>query len=73
MNFPFMMYAAEQEGDISTRTGKIRKFIKLLALTPDPNDVEKQYKLAMICELDTNSLTANEINYIEREGSRLIE
>lgn len=73
MNFPFMMYAAEQEGDTPTRTGKIQKFIKLLALTPDPNDVDRQYELAAVCELNPESLTADEINYIEREVSRLIE
>lgn len=73
MNFPFMMYAAEQEGDIPTRTGKIQKFIKLLAQESDPNNIDRQYDIAYTCGLDPNSFTASEINYIEREVSRLIE
>lgn len=70
-DLPFMMYAAECEGDIPTRTGKINRFIKLLAAAPNPNDPIVQLNIAKDC--DIVDLSSTERNYIESEVNRLLE
>lgn len=66
----FMMYVLEQEGEIDTRQGKINKFIKILAMTDDPNDVETQFKCASQVGLNFSSLSSDECSYIESEVER---
>jgi hypothetical protein len=72
-DLPFMMYAAECEGDMPTRTGKINRFIKLLAAAPNPNDLTVQSRVAKNCDIDLYSLNLTERKYIESEVNRLLE
>ena len=65
MNFPFMLYCAEQEGDILTRLGRLNKAIRELADAADPNDFLVQEEIFQ--RNDLLPLTANEIQYIESQ------
>lgn len=68
MDSVFMMYAAESEGDMLTRRGKIQKVIKLMvAAGASCNDDEVQDKIFQEVGLDSDSLTGTEIHYIEKE------
>lgn len=72
INSAFMLYAMECEGDLSTRTSKIEKFIKLLAASDNPNDPVTQYNICDQVGLDSNSFTEKEIKYIEEKTSKMI-
>lgn len=63
-DFAFTMYAA--------RTQQIEDFINALAVTSDPNDYSNQCAAAECAGLDLNSLTSDEINYIESEVARCL-
>lgn len=49
---------------------EIEDFIEVLAATDDPNDRANQYAAARCVGLDPNSLTSDEIKYIEREVAK---
>ena len=66
-----MLYAMECEGDLSTRTSKIEKFIKLLAASDNPNDSAIQYIICKQVGLDSNSFSEKEIRYIEEKTSKI--
>ena len=72
-DFLFMMYVMEQEGEIPTHSGKINKFIHLLAQSNDPNDPEIQSECANQADLDPTFLTPEEIEYIEKEVQHFFE
>ena len=61
-NLPFTLYAAECEGDVPTRQGKINKLIKTLRAL-GYEEYEAGYD-------DLYDLTASEIEYINSELSR---
>lgn len=69
-NTAFWLYAMEQEGELSTRQGKINKVIKLLAQSADPNDFATQCAAYNAARIDSDTFTDSEINYIEREVAR---
>lgn len=48
----------------------IEDFIDTLAASDDPNDYSNQYAAARSANLDVNSLTAQEREYIEREVTK---
>ena len=52
------------------RARKIEAFINLLAQSEDPNSPTCQYGCAATANLDPNSLTPDEQDYIEREVER---
>jgi hypothetical protein len=58
-------YAMECEGDLPSRRGKINRAIKMLINSLDPN--EEQYQIFRECGIEINSLTEDEIDYIESE------
>lgn len=72
MDFAFMLYAAETEGDIPTRRGKIQKAIKLLAQSGNPNSLATQENIFSLVGLNSDSLSDSEISYMESEIERLI-
>ena len=49
---------------------KIEDFINTLAAFDNPNESANQYAAAQMVELNINSLTSDEINYIEREVAK---
>ena len=49
---------------------EIENFINYLANAGDPNDFYAQRAAAQAANLDMNSLTASEIDYIEREVAK---
>lgn len=61
-NVAFSAYAFHQQ--------EIEDFIDALAATPDPNDYSNQILAAQCAKLDPNSLTSDEIKYIEREVAK---
>ena len=61
-NVAFSAYAFHQQ--------EIDDFIEVLAATDDPNDRANQYAAARCVGLDPNSLTSDEIKYIEREVAK---
>ena len=61
-NLAFSAYAFHQQ--------EIDDFIEVLAATDDPNDRANQYAAARCVGLDPNSLTSDEIKYIEREVAK---
>jgi hypothetical protein len=64
VNTAFSAYAFHQQ--------EIEDFIEVLAATDDPNDRANQYAAARCVGLDPNSLTSDEIKYIEREVAKRI-
>lgn len=63
MNFTaFNAYAYHQQ--------QIEDFIDVLAASDDPNDYHNQHAAAMCVDLDMNSLTSDEVKYIEREVAK---
>ena len=72
MNPLFMAHAMEQEGDMSTRTGKIQKVIKLMvAAGPDRcNDFQVQCAIYDEVGIDSDTFTDSEVNYIQREVAK---
>ena len=60
--FSFEFFAMRQQ--------EIEDFIDVLATTDDPNDYFNQRAAAMYVELDLDSLTSDDIEYIEREVNR---
>lgn len=61
-NVAFSAYAFHQQ--------EIEDFINALAATSDPNDYSNQRAAAQCSGLDVNSLTSDEIDYIEREVAK---
>lgn len=61
-NLAFSAYAYHQQ--------QIEDFINALAATGDPNDYSNQCAAAQCAGLDPNSLTSDEIKYIEREVAK---
>ena len=59
VNVAFSVYAFHQQ--------QIEDFINALAATSDPNDYSNQYAAAQCAGLDPDTLTSDEIEYIERE------
>ena len=49
---------------------QIEDFIDALAATSDPNDYSNQCAAAQCAGLDPNTLTSDEIKYIEREVAK---
>lgn len=49
---------------------QIEDFINALAATSDPNDYSNQCAAAQCAGLDPNTLTSDEIEYIEREVAK---
>lgn len=49
---------------------QIEDFINVLAATSDPNDYSNQCTAAQCAGLDPNTLTSDEIKYIEREVAK---
>ena len=62
VNTAFSAYAYHQQ--------QIEDFIDVLAASDDPNDQHNQYAAARCVELDPDSLTSDEIAYIEREVAK---
>lgn len=56
---PFEFFAMRQQ--------EIEDFIDALATTDDPNDYYNQRAAAAYAKLDLDSLTSDEVDYIERE------
>ena len=63
-NVAFSAYAMHQQA--------IEDFIDVLAAADNPNDGTTQYELARQVGLDPNSLTAFDIEYIEREVAKKV-
>lgn len=61
-NLAFSAYAFHQQ--------QIEDFINALSATSDPNDYSNQCAAAQCSGLDPSSLTADEVEYIEREVAR---
>ena len=61
-NLAFSAYAFHQQ--------QIEDFINALAATSDPNDYSNQCAAAQCAGLDPNTLTSDEIEYIEREVAK---
>ena len=61
-NLAFSAYAYHQQ--------QIEDFITVLASQDDPNDGDIQIQAAQYVGLDPNSLTSDEIEYIEREVAK---
>lgn len=61
-NLAFSAYAFHQQ--------QIEDFINALAATSDPNDYSNQYAAAQCAGLNLNTLTSDEIEYIEREVAK---
>ena len=61
-NVAFSAYAYHQQ--------EIEDFIEVLSASDDPNDSHEQYAAARCIGLDPNSLTSDEIEYIEREVAK---
>lgn len=61
-NLAFSAYACHQD--------KIDEFVSLLATSGDPNDGEVQSVIAQYVGLDPDSLTSDEVEYIEREVAK---
>lgn len=61
-NVVFSAYAYHQQ--------EIEDFIDALVATSDPNDYSNQCAAAQCSGLDVNSLTSDEIDYIEREVAK---
>lgn len=61
-NLAFSAYAYHQQ--------QIEDFITVLASQDDPNDGDIQTQAAQYVGLDPNSLTSDEIEYIEREVAK---
>ena len=62
INLAFSAYAFHQQ--------QIEDFINALAATSDPNDYSNQCAAAQCAGLDPNTLTSDEIEYIEREVAK---
>lgn len=69
-NRAFSCFAMESEGDLPTRRGKIEKVIKSLAQSYNPNDFAVQCAAYDFAGLDSDTLTAEEVEYIENEVAR---
>ena len=63
-NLAFSAYAHHQQ--------LMDDFIEVLAASDDPNDVYNQYEAARCVGLDINSLTMEDIQYMEREVAKRI-
>ena len=61
-NLAFSAYAFHQQ--------QIEDFINTLAATSDPNDYSNQCAVSQYTGLDLDTLTYDEIEYIERETAR---
>lgn len=61
-NTAFSAYACHQQ--------EIEDFIDVLAASDDPNDSYEQYAAARCIGLNPDSLTSDEIEYIEREVAK---
>lgn len=48
----------------------IEDFIKALAVSDDPNDMENQFNAALVANLNLSSLTYQEREYIEKEVAK---
>ena len=72
MNPLFMAHAMEQEGDMSTRQGKIQKVIKLMvAAGPSScNDFSVQCAIYDQVGIDSDTFTNAEVNYSQREVAK---
>ena len=72
MNPLFMAHAMEQEGDMSTRTGKIQKVIKLMVAAGPIrcNDFSVQCAIYDQVGIDSDTFTNAEANYIQREVAK---
>lgn len=66
----FLAFAAETEGELPTRRGKIQKLIKLLSASEDPNNFNTQCRLYDEVGIDSDTFTDEEIKYIEKEVAR---
>lgn len=66
----FLAFAAETEGDVPTRRGKIQKLIKLLSASEDPNNFEIQCRFYDEVGIDSDTFTYEEIEYIEKEVAK---
>ena len=62
VNVAFSAYAFHQQ--------QIEDFIDSLAATSDPNDYSNQCAAAQCTGLDLDTLTSDEIEYIERETAK---
>lgn len=67
---PFLAFAAETEGELDTRRGRIQRLIKLLAQSEDPNNFNTQCRLYDEVGIDSDTFTDEEIKYIEKEVAR---
>ena len=72
MNPLFMAHAMEQEGDMSTRTGKIQKVIKLMVAAGPVrcNDFNVQCAIYDEVGIDSDTFSDSEVNYIQREVAK---
>ena len=65
-----MFYQMECCGDLPTRTGKINKMINILVAAVDPNDINTQHQALLEAGLATETLSYDEMRFIESEVSR---
>lgn len=65
-NMAFNLFAMEVE----ERRSKIEEVIRLMSMATDPNNPGTQENIFLVVGLSSSSLTADEIEYIEREVSR---
>ena len=75
---PFDIWAPDRRNSINNkafsvyamRQQEIEDLIDTLAATADPNDYTTQLSIYQALGFDSNTLTTDEVNYIEREVSR---
>lgn len=65
-NLGFLMYAAEKEGDIPTRQGRLNKAAICLRNSREPRNPDRLEAILKYCEL--NNVTSEEIRYIYKEA-----
>ena len=65
-NDGFLMYAAEMEGDIDTRFGKLNRAAKMLRNSIDKRRPEIQQAVFNQCGL--SNITLDELAYIRKEA-----
>lgn len=70
VNTAFSCFAMESEGDLPTRRGKIEKVIKILAVAANPDDFATQCAAYNEADIDSDTFTDTEIEYIITEVRR---
>ena len=65
-NLAFLMYAAEKEGDIPTRHGRLNQAAKCLRNSRNPHNPDRLEAILAHCNL--TNVTSEELAYIRKEA-----